>query len=91
MQRVVRLSVDGFHVQVRLVPNGLLDGCVMIRQPQVSEKLRLHEAQSVSIAMLGVSEGAPKAEHSNPVEGPHDDRERIELAAAAETVKDRRG
>jgi hypothetical protein len=70
--------------------SGLLDGCVMMGQPQVAEELCLHEVQGVSIAMLGVSERPPKAEHPDSAEWPHDDRERIELAATAEEVKDRR-
>ena len=70
--------------------NALSDSCVMMRQPQVAEELRFQDMQGVSIAMLGVSERPPKAEHPDPAERPHDDREGIELAAAAEEVKDRR-
>ena len=39
------------------------------------------EVQGVSIATLGGSERPPKAEHPDPAERLHDDRERIELAA----------
>ena len=70
--------------------NGLLDGGVMMGPPQVAEELCLQKVQGISIAMLGISERPPKAEHPDPAERPYDDRERIELAAAAEEVKDRR-
>jgi hypothetical protein len=68
--------------------SGLLDGRVMMGQPQVGEELCFDEEQGISVAMLGVTERPPKTERPAPAERPHDDCERIELTASTEEVKD---